>query len=130
MDKPALKEYIKNYFRGRKINFNEPAVERLLDPRYLKEDTLGDLSDDDVKKAVDPILDACIKRFERRTKRTSVEGLIMRDIDTRAVVRNLSGDTPPYGTPKPEPEPEPAEAAEGEGEAAAESEAEEAKAES
>ena len=114
MDKSQLRQHIESFFSGKGVRFSEHAIDRLLNPSYLKEDRLSELADKDVQAAVEPLLDECVDRFKKRAKRSRAGragDVKLREIDTRTVVRRYFGKAEPYANP-----PKPEAPAEGEGE--------------
>jgi hypothetical protein len=123
MDVSTLKDSIKNALVSRKIDFTEAALDRLVAPQYVKAGTLEEVSDKQAQSSVEKVVDACVKKLHRRNQRSKVEGVKLREIDTRTVARQAAEDNLlPWGSPKkPKEEAEaPGEEADGNEEAAAE----------
>jgi uncharacterized protein with von Willebrand factor type A (vWA) domain len=113
MDKTAVKDLIISQLQAENVKFTESAIERLLDPRYLREEALAEVSDAENRKGVEKLTALVLKRFRKRTKRSKAVDVTLREIDTRTVARDAFGEFPPYQKPAPA---KPAEATPTEGE--------------
>lgn len=106
MDRTAAKEIIEQKFKDANVTWTEGALERLMDPRYLRDEALAEFADKENREGLTAIADSAIKRFQRRAKRSKGASVICRDVDTRAVARNAFGKFAPYKLPEPPKETE------------------------
>ncbi|MGF1452161.1 MAG: hypothetical protein ACFB21_08835 [Opitutales bacterium] len=122
MERSAVKELIEQKLSEAGISFTEAAVERLLDPRYLRDEALAEFDDKENRAGVEKIAELAIKRYRKRASRSKADAVTLREIDSRTVARDAFGAFAPYklpAPPKPEPESESEENAENSPEEAA-----------
>ena len=101
MDRDAVKDLIVSKLNAETISFTEGAVERLLDPRYLRDEALAAFSAAENRAGVEKVVAQAIKRYRKRAARSKAEAVTFREIDSRTIARDAFGTVPPYQLPKP-----------------------------
>ena len=100
MNTEEIKEYILNYFKNNTIEITDSALEVITHERYLNQEYLEELSAQEIKDGILPILELTKRNYENRVSNRKITGIKVTKVDIRSAVKSQYGKMPPYAKKK------------------------------
>jgi hypothetical protein len=88
-------ESVRQYFEEKEIPLSESTIEALSSRNFLDKGKLEDMSDPQIRRNLDVLLEDVVQEYEGRTAKAKRPTKV-RDIDTRPVLRRRFCKLPPF----------------------------------